>query len=960
MNFDKFNLNTYKDETGEYQIYFADNYIELIDKDGKHYIDQFSYPKEGETVKGGNFGNELYLSEDGSYLEFIQKDKVLTTINLDNPVLVEENKVNESDLDNQIKNAYLDAIEDMLTHEQALQNVSDKFNISSEDIEHDLYNKNPEVFTDEIYNKLKSKYEGSKLKRDKEGYTNEPMIGSKQHLKDRVKQIYDRLSKEPYVKDLKWEEELNTDYPLFSFNVGPEKQADYHKGEIAEYMVGVSEIDGNGVFYEYVNNGFTEENLESMALEDIINHIKSSTEMDESIVNESYKTTKSKDWSGDEDIFKYAKPIFLKLVKDGKKKMNTTAFKKLVDDIVVANDKFMHANWRKNAERFFNEKVYNIKFLNEMDTFNVSRRDVMTFEDYLKWEKKGGASKPVEFKDYPNHLKGYQHEIDRAENFKHPHYDYTYRAVIGSSKGRHKADAVDPKEFDSKVEGTFKPEEDKRELPGMQGYNNGKFAVKESLNESINKVFTSIDGDRKISFHQTPSGNYEYAVMNYDSVGGEFEKPRYNQIDFDWLEEEKEAFNQDFSIFLDKIKPKVNETNEYSKIQIGQELELDWDGHSLVKIIDVVKDKSGNIIEIELKRIKGGEVSEDPNDYLAVTPSELNDMSLESLDETQVNENELTEVPFEDVQPGMKGKDYADEEGTVIATGSYDDLKQYDESGAAAEAMRNQEEYDFDPNMLVAVELEYGETAVYQYSPDGFVCYTENNQLHEAKKNYADIVKFVEKNIDKFKTADDFDDAATKAGFPLKLINKYISDLEAAVMFGASEDDLDSRLLNWFNAPQNENTLVPTFESFILNEAKKKKKKKAKKKKSSQGSYKKVGNRTVYVPYYGYGFGLGHGFGSGSGSDKDVNINISNAGTGSATTTQTTTDQTGVGNVSENDDKFWKDLEKDHEQIRKWLKSTTPEFDDFEWSGSRLTVYKDGKEIESYHKDDLDAEGVFN
>jgi len=115
-----------------------------------------------------------------------------------------------------------------------------------------------------------------------------------------------------------------------------------------------------------------------------------------------------------------------------------------------------------------------------MDTFNVKRRDLLDYEGYLKWVKEGGASKRIEFKDYPKILKGYQHEIDRGENFKHPHYDYTYRSIIGSSKGRHKADTPKYTEFDSKVEGTFKPEEDKRKLPGMQSWNNGKFAVKES------------------------------------------------------------------------------------------------------------------------------------------------------------------------------------------------------------------------------------------------------------------------------------------------------------------------------------------------------------------------------------------------------------------------------------------------------------------------------------------------
>ncbi len=564
MDFNNLRGNTYHDDVNMFEVYFADNYIELIDPKTGKYVEQFPYPEVGQTVKGkdNSLTNELFLDDSSKYLEFIHEGKVLTTIDLRNPVIAEEVEENT-----QVPN--IDENEEY----KALQQVLVGY-----------------------FNELKHRGIG-------ENFIMSPNSSTK-----------------------------------FEFDV-----------EDKHYEIGIdlAESGGNRIYaFEPEKNDIDVNNIE-----DIIGFVNGGNELQN---------------------------------------------------------------------------------LNEWDVFNVSRRDVMNFEDYLKFEKKGGASKPIKFKDYPNHLKGYQHEIDRAENFKHPHYDYTYRSVIGSSKGRHKAGATDPKEFDSKVEGTFKPEEDKRKLPGMLGYNNGKFAVKESLdfhvlvddifflwdeffddnregiergvtngketisfdfskfdetevntftqmlkellntnkmnysldndilvlnnvkeslNESnTNRVFTSIDGDRKIEFHQTPSGNYEYAVMDSDIIAGEFDKPIFRPIDFEWLEEEKEAFNGDFSIFIDKIKPKVNE------------------------------------------------------------------------------DSKSTEVPFEDVQPGMKGEDYAGIGGTIIATGSFEDLKQYDESGSMSEAAENLDDFGMDSddlNMLVAVKGDDGENAVYTYGPDGFVCYSD-------------------------------------------------------------------------------------------------------------------------------------------------------------------------------------------------------------------------------------------
>jgi hypothetical protein len=98
---------------------------------------------------------------------------------------------------------------------------------------------------------------------------------------------------------------------------------------------------------------------------------------------------------------------------------------------------------------------------------------------------------------------------------------------------------------------------------------------KENLYESnSNTSFTSKDKERKIEFHKTPAGNYEYAVMDYDTVAGEFDKANFQKIDVDWLEEEKEAFDKNFADFVDKIKKGINE-NFKAKIKIFEAKKLD-------------------------------------------------------------------------------------------------------------------------------------------------------------------------------------------------------------------------------------------------------------------------------------------------------------------------------------------------------------------------------------------------
>jgi hypothetical protein len=59
----------------------------------------------------------------------------------------------------------------------------------------------------------------------------------------------------------------------------------------------------------------------------------------------------------DEDMFKLAKPIFIKAVNSKKIVGNVRAFIKLVDDLTVANNKFMHTDWKKNADAYFYKNV---------------------------------------------------------------------------------------------------------------------------------------------------------------------------------------------------------------------------------------------------------------------------------------------------------------------------------------------------------------------------------------------------------------------------------------------------------------------------------------------------------------------------------------------------------------------------------------------------------------------------
>ncbi len=71
--------NTYRTHDN-YQVYFDDNYIELIDQTGEKIVTQFEYPDEGETVESD--GYELFYADDTAYFEFIKDGRIVTTLYL--------------------------------------------------------------------------------------------------------------------------------------------------------------------------------------------------------------------------------------------------------------------------------------------------------------------------------------------------------------------------------------------------------------------------------------------------------------------------------------------------------------------------------------------------------------------------------------------------------------------------------------------------------------------------------------------------------------------------------------------------------------------------------------------------------------------------------------------------------------------------------------------------------------
>ena len=91
--------------------------------------------------------------------------------------------------------------------------------------------------------------------------------------------------------------------------------------------------------------------------------------------------------------------------------------------------------------------------------------------------------------------------------------------------------------------------------------------------------------------------------------------------------------------------------------------------------------------------------------------------------EEELEKKILRAKEFEEVQLGDKGSSYDGETGTVIAIGTYEQLKDYDTTGVCAEI-----EDEEDKQKMVAIETSdengnYHFLFVYGY--DGFVVYTE-------------------------------------------------------------------------------------------------------------------------------------------------------------------------------------------------------------------------------------------
>lgn len=103
-DFEDLTGKTLEDDGYGYEIYFADNHIELIKPGGKHYYAQYPYPEGQQTVKD-DFGNELYYNDLDNYLEFENPDgkRILTTCHLNNPEVGSE----EEDLDKEGAGSYI-------------------------------------------------------------------------------------------------------------------------------------------------------------------------------------------------------------------------------------------------------------------------------------------------------------------------------------------------------------------------------------------------------------------------------------------------------------------------------------------------------------------------------------------------------------------------------------------------------------------------------------------------------------------------------------------------------------------------------------------------------------------------------------------------------------------------------------------------------------------------------------
>lgn len=94
-----------------------------------------------------------------------------------------------------------------------------------------------------------------------------------------------------------------------------------------------------------------------------------------------------------------------------------------------------------NLEQMLGEKPESVSYKiisNNMEMFNVKRRDLLNFDQYMDLKKPGfgGSKSAIEFKDKSGKrtvkdpkLKDYQRVVERDPMFGHSHYNSTYKAM---------------------------------------------------------------------------------------------------------------------------------------------------------------------------------------------------------------------------------------------------------------------------------------------------------------------------------------------------------------------------------------------------------------------------------------------------------------------------------------------------------------------------------------------------
>lgn len=78
--------------------------------------------------------------------------------------------------------------------------------------------------------------------------------------------------------------------------------------------------------------------------------------------------------------------------------------------------------------------MIDIEKLNEMEVFNIKRRDIISFKEFAKaHEVASKLIKSGKIKDAP--LKEYLHKIERIDIFGHPSFDSTYN-MLDKAQGK--------------------------------------------------------------------------------------------------------------------------------------------------------------------------------------------------------------------------------------------------------------------------------------------------------------------------------------------------------------------------------------------------------------------------------------------------------------------------------------------------------------------------------------------